>query len=317
MADPRSDAATADRFDVARFFDRATDGAAASEPPPLPTPTPPPKQKKRKDPKPPPPPKKALKVLVLHGWGQDGELGRKVLRRLTEKLRKQNVHLSFATAPHKLPLTSEVEVEGGQKVAVSNFPPDRTNPRAWFLYGDGGGSSGGGGGSNDDDATVPEDFLTAPRPYRGIDASLESLRDEWRQSGPFDGVLGFSQGAAVAHLLAAVAVAEKTEQKKNNTEQEAESLLSTFRSLEFAVFAGGFPSRMASPPVAMGARDAPLLLPTLHFIASDDAYVPPPLQEELKGRFRAPTTHRHDKGHTIPQRAGDTAAMVEFFGGFQ
>ena len=48
VADPRSDAATADRFDVARFFDRATDGAAAREPPPPPTPTPPPKQKKRR-----------------------------------------------------------------------------------------------------------------------------------------------------------------------------------------------------------------------------------------------------------------------------
>ena len=39
------------------------------------------------------------------------------------------------------------------------------------------------------------------RAYEGWDKSLEHLRRAWAEQGPFQGVLGFSQGAAVAFLL--------------------------------------------------------------------------------------------------------------------
>ena len=75
------------------------------------------------------------------------------------------------------------------------------------------------------------------------------------------------------------------------------------------------PASLGLPRATVGGSRLPL--PSLHFIASSDEHVPPAQQEELAGAFDNPAIHRHDKGHTIPQRAGDVAAMVSFFANFQ
>ena len=67
-----------------------------------------------------------LRVLVLHGWGQNGPTGEVLLADFAEMLATRGVHLTFATAPHRLPLTITVNIEGFP-VEVDAFPP------GWLL----------------------------------------------------------------------------------------------------------------------------------------------------------------------------------------
>ena len=69
----------------------------------------------------------------------------------------------------------------------------------------------------------------------GIDFTIECIKNEWIKYGPFDGLLGFSQGAVMAHII--------TSLKKNCDSQK----YSWLQSLQFGIFVAGFPSRMDPP----------------------------------------------------------------------
>jgi len=111
--------------------------------------------------------------------------------------------------------------------------------------------------------------------YRGFTKSREALTAYCAEHGPFDGVLGFSQGAALAALLVALD-----------------------RTTRFAMIIGGFASRdprHAAVFEAAGAID----VPSLHIIGRADAIVSPRASHQLASRFRAPTIAEHDGGHVI------------------
>ena len=67
-----------------------------------------------------------LRVLVLHGWGQNGPTGELVLAEFVNLLATRGIQLTLATAPHQLPLTTTVDIEGFP-VEVDAFPP------GWLL----------------------------------------------------------------------------------------------------------------------------------------------------------------------------------------
>lgn len=55
-----------------------------------------------------------------------------------------------------------------------------------------------------------------------------------------------------------------------------------------------------------------LAIPTLHAIAINDNVVPPSLQYDLAAGCAAPVYVFTDKGHSMPQRAGDMDAIAAF-----
>jgi ribosome-binding ATPase YchF (GTP1/OBG family) len=108
---------------------------------------------------------------------------------------------------------------------------------------------------NDDDKT---------KRFHGWDTSLNSLRTLWKTHGPFVGVIGFSQGAAVAFLLALLgeradrdAVANGAEFDVATTETEnTENENDVFCSLDFFVLCAGYVPA-PSPVRATGVRPIP------------------------------------------------------------
>lgn len=101
---------------------------------------------------------------------------------------------------------------------------------------------------------------------------------------PFDGVLGFSQGAVLASLLVG---------------------LFDFR---FAIMIGGFASR--DPAHAeIYARTERYALPSLHVIGRADGVVPPESSRLLAARFRDPEIVEHPGGHVIPDSDAVRAAI--------
>lgn len=264
-----------------------------------------------------------LKILVLHGWGQDGAILEKSFKRAVKKLTDAGLaNFYFLTAPHALPLTSIVELDG-LAVEVDNFPPGR-KAHAWFLYTDEP-EDGGQSPQDQDPLAVPPDFCTLPRPYHGLQESLDAIGGAWEDHGPFDGVLGFSQGAVVCHILAALRCGLSSDPPTALPSTDDPCLLPAtttttlaatlspdacpwLASLKFAIVAAGFPACIEPHPAPMEALD----LPSLHISGQEDSNVPPELQRALASCFVASEMHVHTKGHTLPSTAADVAVLAQF-----
>jgi len=134
-------------------------------------------------------------------------------------------------------------------------------------------------------ADVPAPGAPPVKRYRGWSRTRAWIARYVAEHGPFDGVLGFSQGAALAALLVALAVVEPAP------------------LLRFAIMIGGFQSADArhAPWFAAG----PLAVPSLHVIGRADSIVSPAASHALAARFAAPVVVEHDGGHVI----ADTPAV--------
>ncbi|KAI8899783.1 serine hydrolase-domain-containing protein [Globomyces pollinis-pini] len=105
-----------------------------------------------------------LKLLCLHGYTQNGNVFRKRIAVLQKQLLKNNIECVFVDAPH-VSTTTFNEVVTGEERAWWNASEDR-------------------------------------QIYYGLDESLQYLKEFSDSNGPFDGILGFSQGAAMSSLIA-------------------------------------------------------------------------------------------------------------------
>lgn len=126
--------------------------------------------------------------------------------------------------------------------------------------------------------------------YRGWERTRDGLASWWLRAGPFDGVLGFSQGAALAAVLAALGA------------QDAAA-----PQFGFAIVIGGFASRDPRHARAFEVEGG-IAVPSLHVIGRRDGIVSPQASHALAARFRAAHVVEHDGGHVIPGNAGAATA---------
>ena len=102
-------------------------------------------------------------------------------------------------------------------------------------------------------------------------------------AGPrIDGIFGFSQGAALTGLLAAL----------RESPQAPPGL-----DFEFAIMVGGFTSFL---PQHAGLFRRPLTIPSVHVIGRSDGIVPRADSVKLASRFADPLILEHGGGHVIP-----------------
>ncbi len=144
--------------------------------------------------------------------------------------------------------------------------PGREGAKAWFVY-------------NPDS---PSDFTTYLDPVTWS-GSVEALIALEEMHGPFDGVLGFSQGAVAAHILLA-----------------SQPLKNPFK---FGVMISGFAAKMPlpfdRPDHALGPGPELIEVPSVHVSGKMDTSVPPHHQKELAARFLNPVLFEHEKGHIV------------------
>ena len=107
-----------------------------------------------------------MRILALHGNRQNGEVCRTRLGPVVRRLEDAGHRVFFVDAPHEVPMG----------------PGDEVPMRTWWTRegGDGAGTS-------------------------GWDESLAALRGVWTSRGPFQGIVGFSQGAAAGLILCELA----------------------------------------------------------------------------------------------------------------
>jgi len=120
---------------------------------------------------------------------------------------------------------------------------------------------------------------------------------ELLRTGPrIDGIFGFSQGAALTGLLAAL----------------RDSCPSPIW-FEFAIMVGGFTSTM---PQHAGLFRHKLTIPSVHVTGRADAIVPRRDSLLLADRFADPLIIEHPGGHVIPADPTVTAPIASFLAGF-
>lgn len=127
---------------------------------------------------------------------------------------------------------------------------------------------------------------------RTRDWAIELLR-----TGPrIDGIFGFSQGAALTGLLAAL------------RESPAPPV-----EFGFAIMVGGFTSNAAQHAGLFAHK---LTIPSVHVTGRADVIVPRRDSLLLAGRFADPLVIEHPGGHVIPGTAAVTAPIADFLAGF-
>jgi len=190
-----------------------------------------------------------LRILVLHSFRQSG----RKLHSRTGLLRRTIADLAdlhFVDAPH--PYAPDADTQARLDADFVDAP-DTTGQFMWW-------NSGAG-------TSV----------YDGAEASLRHL-SELVDALEIDGVIGFSQGGAVAGLLAALRTTD----------------------LRFAICISGFPSRADAHRMLM-VRES-IDLPSLHIYGEQDVLMDIPRSLALADCFVDPVVASHPGGHFQPER---------------
>ncbi|NXX99701.1 OVCA2 Esterase, partial [Centropus bengalensis] len=204
---------------------------------------------------------RALRLLALHGYRQSERRFRQRTGALRKALRGR-AELVAVSAPHAVP--------GG------DHDDGDDPPRGWWFSGPG--------------TFEAAEAAAAPA---GLEESLSAVAAALAEHGPFDGLLGFSQGAALAAMVCALRARGDHR----------------FHTVAFAILVAGFASR--SPAHSHFYRE-PIALPTLHVVGDADAVIAAPLSRELAQHFVEPVVLSHPGGHFVPAAAPQRKAYLDF-----
>ncbi|KAL6846951.1 hypothetical protein ACP4OV_022804 [Aristida adscensionis] len=236
---------------------------------------------------------KRLRILCLHGFRQNASNFKGRTSALAKKL-KHIAELVFIDAPHELPFVYQ-PIQGNCSGTPS--PPCATAKRkfAWLL------APNTSCNSEQDwkAAEVPFDPLQYQQQTEGFEESYAYLETAISEMGNFNGILGFSQGAAMAALFC--------------RQQQKTSGSAKFR---FGVFCSGYPA-----PVGDFGTE-PIKLPSLHCFGNGEGHdrqIANRASIKLAGLFEQDVCSvvEHDMGHIIPTRPPYIDQIKDFLSNFQ
>ncbi|EXB60958.1 hypothetical protein L484_007274 [Morus notabilis] len=241
--------------------------------------------------------RRKLRILCLHGFRQNVSSFKGRTASFAKKL-KNIVELALIDAPHELPFIYQPSVSESDQTCASPSPLKGPPPPsqhckkkfAWLV-------SPNFGQSSKTDwkiADCPFDALQYQQQTDGFEESLAYVKDMISREGPFDGILGFSQGAATA---AAVCARLGT--------------LNGKLEFRFAILCSGFALNL--PELDGGL----IQCPSLHIFGSDDGkdrQIANKASRELASLFDdgCSVVIQHDSGHIIPTRSPYIDQIKEF-----
>lgn len=196
-----------------------------------------------------------LRILAIHGYAQSDTIFKSKLGSVRKGFKKE-IDFAFLRGPHKVPMKSNFGID----------EPETEEVYGWWF--------------NTEDhifkATVPSDLAV------GFEDSVALVEKTFRESGPFDGILGFSQGAAFATILCFM-------QQRN--------LLPI--KFDFAIIISGFKS-LCTPHASY--YNGKINIPSLHIYGTSDQVIPTEMAEEVSEMFVRKTNATHEGGHYIPSK---------------
>lgn len=247
-----------------------------------------------------------LKLLMLHGYTQSGSLFHAKSRALTKHIQKalplHEVTASYPTAPLRL-RPSDIP---GYEPSDTGIPDDDIEAYGWWRR------------SNS----------ANPPLYTGIEEGLSAVAKVLTDEGPFDGVIGFSQGAALAGMVAGLLEPGRKEVFAQFAKEDSEgaagmSFPSAFDEatgfrhppLKFALCYSGF--RAPGPRYRGFYDNPPIQTPVLHILGSLDAVVDEGRSRALIDACQGQPEKEglviwHPGGHFLPSQRPYLDAAVRF-----
>ncbi|XP_011186370.1 esterase GA18864 [Zeugodacus cucurbitae] len=207
--------------------------------------------------------KDKVRVLCLHGYRQNGDALKNKLGSF-RKFAGKYAEFVFLTAPHQVVLPEA----GGDQA------PEQ---RSWWA--------------NKDDGTFKG--TNKGGPAFGFQESLGLVEEAWEKQGPFQGLLGFSQGACFVGLICGLA-------KKK---------LTSIRP-DFAILSSGF---LSGSLAHKSAYEEIITIPTLHIYGLSDDIIPKEMSQELARHFKNTEVLEHPGGHYFPATAEQKQTYINFF----
>ncbi len=137
---------------------------------------------------------------------------------------------------------------------------------------------------------TPGHMTGQDKEYRGWAETRAYLVDVFARQGPFDGVFGMSQGAALTGLLVGL-------RAPDGRPTPARPLV-----FDFAILTGGFQANDARL-APLYVDPAPFALPTAHIIGRTDSIVAPQQSYRLARLFKDREIWEHPGGHVVPNTA--------------
>ena len=132
-------------------------------------------------------------------------------------------------------------------------------------------------------------FMARNNVYEGWDASVTYLKTLCREQGPFDGVLGFSQGASLTAILAA------SLEHPERTPETSEPIQN--KPFRFVISVSGF--RPADPKFDPLFRDQ-IQTPVMLIVGANDSIVTSERSQTLVERCANSRVVRHPGEHYLP-----------------
>ena len=245
-----------------------------------------------------------LRILLLHGYTQSGPLFSAKSSSLRKSLQKafpspiSALQLSYPSGP--IPL-SPSDIPGYDEANHTLPDSEPSEPEAFGWW------------RRKDPPPPGPDGKKEPIVYQGIERGMERLAETIRNEGPFDGVIGFSQGSAAAAILASLlevgrpdafaAAREKDEvalEYPSSFWKDGSGKQRIQEPLKFAVCYSGF---CAPGPVHVAFYSPKIETPTLHVIGALDTVV-----EEERSRLLVEACEEgegrrvlvHPGGHFLP-----------------
>ncbi|XP_043507792.1 esterase CG5412 [Frieseomelitta varia] len=198
-------------------------------------------------------PTNKLRILAIHGYAQSDVIFKSKLGSIRKGFKKE-VDLIFLRAPHKVSMKNNFNIDVEEEAY------------GWWF--------------NTEDyifkATVPSNLAV------GFEDSVAVIEKAFQESGPFDGILGFSQGAAFATLLCFM-------YEKNLLQIK----------FDFAIIISGFKS-LCTPHAAY--YNGKINIPSLHIYGKTDQVIPTEMAKEICEMFINKTNIIHEGGHYIPSK---------------
>ena len=189
-----------------------------------------------------------LKILCVHGYGQNGISFRQKSGSIRRAAKTCVSEWDFIEAKLKAPAREDETNDGADGLA-------------WWLW----------NRSHNNPINT------------GYEDSINHLIQHLEKNGPFDGVMGFSQGASILALL----LAEQEERGAN--------------WFQFGVFIGGFLPRMPIMRTKIITNCVDTSIPTWHSFGLSDEIIPAEMSQELIKCFGKNVTvcPAHPGGHLV------------------
>jgi len=240
--------------------------------------------------------RKIVRVLMLHGFTQNGNMFYKRMSAI-RKAAAKSCEFVFLDGPVIIqPIDSPLDFDSLERPeAVETVVDPELIPRAWWRA--------------SDDRTV----------YYGLDETLVYVRDflvkEMANKGPFDVVLGFSQGAAMAALL--TALLERPTAYTTVSFIDTETQIPIHPPFKRAIFGSGFRPidlRLARVLGEEGQRLLGTQTKTLHVIGRADPVVSAKRMKSLTDCCYEDNLRieEHDGGHFIPSQSNWRAFLANY-----